>query len=65
MERLTVYTIIQSNENGKDFWLRVGTAFINRDGSLNVVLNALPINGRLHIREAAQPETYPLGKEEL
>ena len=52
-----VYTIIQKpQEEGKDFWQRVGVAFINRDGSMNVMLNALPVNGRLHIREPAQQE---------
>jgi hypothetical protein len=44
------YTIIERGE-GKSFWLRVGTAFENRDGSLNVYLDAIPINGRLQIRE--------------
>jgi hypothetical protein len=46
-----VYTII-SREDAKPYWLKIGTAFNNRDGSINVKLNALPINGILHIREA-------------
>ena len=46
------YTIIERGE-GKSFWLRVGTAFENRDGSLNVYLDAIPVNGRLQIREYA------------
>lgn len=44
------YTIVERGE-GKSFWLRVGNAFENRDGSLNVFLDAIPINGRLQIRE--------------
>lgn len=44
------YTIVERTE-GKSFWVRVGTAFENRDGSLNVVLDAIPVNGRLQIRE--------------
>lgn len=44
------YTIVERGE-GKNFWLRVGTAFENRDGSLNVYLDAIPVNGRLQIRE--------------
>ena len=48
---LKVYTIIQDNEGGKPFWLHIGVAFINKDNSLNVKLNALPVNGTLHIRE--------------
>lgn len=45
-----VYTIIPKPE-GRDLWLRVGSAFPNRDGSLTVLLDAVPISGRLQIRE--------------
>jgi hypothetical protein len=45
-----VYTVVPKPE-GKDLWLRVGSAFPNRDGSLTVFLDAVPINGRLQIRE--------------
>ena len=45
-----VYTVVPKND-GKDLWLRVGSAFPNRDGSLSVLLDAIPVNGRLHIRE--------------
>jgi hypothetical protein len=34
-------------------WVRVGVAFENRDGSLNVLLDAVPLSGRLHIRPRA------------
>lgn len=37
--------------NGKTFWIRIGNAFINRDGSTNVYLNAYPTSGKLQIRE--------------
>jgi len=45
-----VYTVIKKAD-GKDLWLRVGSAFPNRDGSLNVFLDAMPVNGKLQIRE--------------
>lgn len=45
-----VYTIIERS-GGRKHWLRIGTAFVNRDGSLNVVLDAVPITGKLHIRD--------------
>ncbi len=45
-----VYTVIKKAD-GKDLWLRVGSAFPNRDGSMNVFLDAMPVNGRLQIRE--------------
>ena len=38
-------------KNGKTFWIRIGSAFINRDGSTNVYLNAYPTSGKLQIRE--------------
>jgi hypothetical protein len=54
-ERLAVYTVIRSfEEDKKDYWQRIGSAFVNKDGSLNVRLNALPVNGSLHIREEKQ-----------
>jgi hypothetical protein len=33
------------------YWNRVGIAFVNSDGSLNVKLEALPVSGELHIRD--------------
>jgi hypothetical protein len=44
-----VYTIIKNGE--KAFWQKVGRAHTNKDGSLNVYLNALPVNGELNIRD--------------
>ena len=42
----------------KERWTRVGIAFVNRDNSLNVILDAFPTNGRLHIRDRkARSET--------
>lgn len=48
-ERRDVFTIIE-RENARPFWVRVGSAFENRDGSLNVYLDALPVNGKLQVR---------------
>lgn len=36
--------------NGKTFWIRVGNAFVNRDGSTNIYLNAYPLSGKLQLR---------------
>lgn len=49
-----VYTIVERGA-GRRLWLRIGTAFINRDLSLTVRLDAMPLNGQLHIREAPPP----------
>lgn len=35
----------------KSFWTRIGVAFVNKDGSLNVKLNAFPVSGQLHVRD--------------
>ena len=40
---------IRQTKNGS-IWTRVGTAYPNKDSSLNVVLDSLPVDGRLHIR---------------
>ena len=49
-----VYTIVNGKKGNSDksYWNRIGSAFVNKDGSLNVVLNAFPVDGRLHIRDA-------------
>ena len=45
-----------SSERGpKRYWLRIGMAFVNRDGSLNVKLDAVPLTGLLQIRDQAPP----------
>jgi hypothetical protein len=52
-----VYTIVERrNKDQKPFWLRIGAAFINRDGSWNVHLDAVPTNGKLHIRDPRSAE---------
>ncbi|MCK5691164.1 hypothetical protein KAI87_17905 [Myxococcota bacterium] len=45
-----VYTIIEDEKLEKPIFRRIGTAFVNRDDSLNLVLDALPVSGRLHVR---------------
>ena len=48
-----VYTVIDriDGEGKRSFWVRIGAAFVNRDGSFTVKLDALPVNGSLQIRE--------------
>ncbi len=40
----------------KTYWIRVGTAFWNRDQSINLYLDVLPRNGRLQVRELDEDE---------
>ncbi len=49
-KKLVVYTIVERECDGKKFWIRVGSAVRNRDDSIQVTLDALPVNGMLHIR---------------
>ena len=45
---------IAEGKDGKSFWTRIGTAFVNKDGSLNVYLDAIPLDGKLQIRDRKQ-----------
>jgi hypothetical protein len=49
-----VWTIVERTSAGgvaKSYWTKVGVAFVNRDGSLNLHLDAIPISGKLQVRE--------------
>ncbi len=54
-----VFNIIEE-EGGQARWVRVGTAFVNRDTSINVLLDTFPSEGKLQIRERRRRN----GKEE-
>jgi hypothetical protein len=47
-ESRTVYAITERGE--KSYWTKIGVAFENRDRSITVQLDALPVSGRLQIR---------------
>ncbi len=49
-------TAEQKSAGRKSFWMNVGTAWQNQDGSLNVTLQAFPVDGKLHIREYVAKE---------
>ena len=50
--RLQVWAIPESRDGEKGFWVKIGVAFTNRDGSINLILDALPLGtNRLQIRE--------------
>jgi hypothetical protein len=51
-KRLAVFSIRENK--GGSVWVRAGSAFVNRDGSLNVLLDVLPLDGKLHVREAGE-----------
>lgn len=45
-----VYTVVE-RAPGRKFWIRIGVAVTNRDGSLTIRLDAMPLNGELHVRD--------------
>lgn len=44
-----VFTIIPHPKGGKDIWNKVGAAFDSEKGT-TVLLNSLPVNGKLFIK---------------
>jgi len=45
-----VYTVVERSP-GKSFWVRIGVGFVNQDGSMNLRMDALPVNGVLQVRD--------------
>lgn len=53
-KQMIVYAPIEREKSKKTFWLRVGTAFWNKDESINVYLDALPLGGKLQLRQKTE-----------
>lgn len=53
----SVFAIRRGHRNAA-IWVSAGVARLERDGSINVELDVLPIDGRLHLR----PKTAPRGE---
>lgn len=59
-----VYTLIERQsddaEDNKAFWLNIGSAWAHGDGKgFNLVLEALPLDGKLVLRELKEQEPEP------
>lgn len=50
-KRLKVLCPVQKDNDKKATWRTLGIAFVNKDGSINVYLDAYPANGKLQLRE--------------
>jgi hypothetical protein len=62
-ERLDAYYIreVETKEGVKEsYWNRIGSAWVNRDGSINVRLFLTPANGEIHLRK---PRPKPAANE--
>lgn len=56
-KRFQVFCIRETKERdgrASAVWVRAGSAWVNRDGSMNVYLDVLPLDGKLHVREATE-----------
>jgi hypothetical protein len=51
-----VFTIIETGDPTKPIFRRIGTGFVNQDGSLNIFLDALPVTGKLYVRDLEEKE---------
>jgi hypothetical protein len=56
--RLAVFAIADGKgTDGKARWTRIGRAFDNHDGSINLLLSAFPIGtDKIHVREEREEE---------
>lgn len=43
--------MITEREGARSIWTRVGSAWVNRDGSTTLRLDALPLSGTLQVRD--------------
>lgn len=50
-----VFNIVEGKD-GKERWVKIGQAFINKDGSINAYLDVFPRDGKLQIRERRSSE---------
>ena len=56
-QKPTHKVFVVEGEGDDAFWTRIGSAWPHKDGKgLNVVLSALPLNGRLVLREFGEDD---------
>jgi hypothetical protein len=56
------YTVIK-REGSEDYWLPIGAAFAHQDGiGYNIVLQALPIDGKIVLRSPRDDKEDPKEK---
>jgi hypothetical protein len=46
-----VLTPVVNEKTNKTYWMKLGVGFTNNDSSINVHLDALPINGKIQLRD--------------
>lgn len=63
-KRWNVYSIRKREGMSRSFWMKVGVGFVNADGSINLYLDATPLDGKLQLREWSEDETRGSGASE-
>lgn len=46
----TCFNIRSRGEDRDPYWMPIGSGWVNRDGSLNLTLDALPMDGKITVR---------------
>jgi hypothetical protein len=59
MKRYAVFSV-RKGKGGESIWVRAGNAVENRDGSINVHLDVLPLDGQLHLRASETVQHEPI-----
>jgi hypothetical protein len=55
-KQLAVFAIPETRDGEKRYWPKIGIAYTNRDGSITLLLDALPLGtNKLQIREPRPP----------
>lgn len=52
-----VFTVVEKEGEEKNRWVKIGIGFINKDDSINVYFDALPLNGMINIRDPLNKNT--------
>ena len=52
----TCFAVRERGENKKAFWIPIGSGWVNKDGSLNLRFDVLPIDGKVCVRLRKEDE---------
>lgn len=66
VNRPRVFKVISPIEkkDGGTYWMRVGTGYPNKDQSINLYLDALPLNHKLQLREMDEEDLQGRGRKQ-
>lgn len=56
-----VYTVVERDK--KSYWVKIGVGYINSDGSINLKLDATPVNGTIQVRDYEPKEAQANGAD--